>query len=213
MNDTGLTIMDDNEPNFQKVYDDYHGKVYDYLKRMVGDAEAEDLTQEVFVKIGGGLEKFRGESRLSTWIYRIATNVAFDKFRATRPGDGNNASLDDISKENQNTWTGEKEDSTEQRIIRREMNGCIREIIDALPDTYRAVIILSELEGLKDGEISQIIGLGLQATKIRLHRARARLRDELSKACVFYRDERNGLACDRKNTGLQSEIRDYKNNT
>jgi RNA polymerase sigma-70 factor (ECF subfamily) len=61
------------------------------------------------------------------------------------------------------------------------------------------VIILSELEGLKDGEIAQIMGTSLQATKIRIHRARVKLKDEMTKACVFYRDEQSGFACDRKN--------------
>ena len=58
-----------------------------YLKRIVGESDAEDLTQEVFVKIGQALEKFRGESQLSTWIYQIATNAAFDRFRASHSGD------------------------------------------------------------------------------------------------------------------------------
>ena len=80
------------------------------------------------------------------------------------------------------------------------MNGCIREIIEALPEAYRTVIVLSELEGLKDSEIAKIIGLSLQATKIRIHRARVRLKSELTKACLFYQNEQNELACDRKDS-------------
>jgi AhpD family alkylhydroperoxidase len=73
----------------------------------------------------------------------------------------------------------------------------------SLPDQYQSVIILSELEGMKDGEIAEILGVTLQAAKVRLHRARAKLRKELSEACVFYRDERNELACDRKNSSCK----------
>jgi RNA polymerase sigma-70 factor (ECF subfamily) len=73
----------------------------------------------------------------------------------------------------------------------------------SLPDQYQSVIVLSELEGLKDGENAEIIGVTLQAAKVRLHRARAKLRKELSGACVFYRDERNELACDRKNSSCK----------
>ena len=102
-------------------------------------------------------------------------------------------------KADQDIRTGELKPSTEQGLIRHEMNGCIREIIQALPEQYRSVIVLSELEDLKDNEIAEILGLTLQTAKVRLHRARARLRKELSAACVFYRDERNELACDRKN--------------
>ncbi len=97
----------------------------------------------------------------------------------------------------------EQTPSTEVRVIREEMNGCIREIIATLPETYRSVIVLSELEGFKDAEIADIIGLRLQAAKIRLHRARTRLKKELKTACIFYRDERNECACDRKTPFIQ----------
>ncbi len=194
--------MKNGEIRFQQIYDEYQGKISRYLTRMVGENEAEDLTQEVFVKIGQALEGFRGESSLSTWIYQIATNAALDQFR--RPFDrhagGKLLPVEAITetKEDENIWTGELMASTEQRVIRQEMNGCIREIIQTLPETYRSVIVLSELEGLTDSEIADILGLTLQATKIRLHRARGKLRKELTTACIFYRDDRQEFACDRK---------------
>ena len=196
-------MRDDPELRFQQVYDEYHAKIFRYLTRIVGRSEAEDLTQEVFVKVGQALETFRGESQLSTWIYRIATNVALDRLRqpAVRHGGEKLLPVESIAeiKAEQDIRTGELKPSTEQRLIRGEMNGCIREIIQTLPEQYRSVIVLSELEDLKDGEIAEILGLTLQTAKVRLHRARARLRKELSAACVFYRDEQNELACDRKN--------------
>ena len=196
-------MRDDPELRFQQVYDEYHAKIFRYLTRIVGQSEAEDLTQEVFVKVGQSLETFRGESQLSTWIYRIATNAALDKLRqpAVRHGGEKLLPVESIAeiKADRDIRTGESTPSTEQRIIRSEMNGCIRGIIQTLPEQYRSVIVLSELEDLKDSEIAEILGLTLQAAKVRLHRARARLRKELSAACVFYRDEQNELACDRKN--------------
>jgi len=194
--------MESAEIRFQQVYDEYQGKVCRYLTRMVGENEAEDLTQEVFVKIGLALETFRGESSLSTWIYQIATNAALDKLHRpfNRRAGEKLLPVEAITetKEDENIWTGELTASTEQRVIRREMNGCIREIIQMLPETYRSVIVLSELEGMSDPEIADILLLTLPATKIRLHRARAKLRKELTKACVFYRDDRQEFACDRK---------------
>ena len=196
-------MRDDPEVKFQQVYDEYHAKIFRYLARIVGQSEAEDLTQEVFVKVGQALETFRGESQLSTWIYRIATNAALDRLRqpSVRHGGEKLLPVESIAeiKADQDIRTGELKPSTEQGLIRTEMNGCIREIIQALPEQYRSVIVLSELEDLKDNEIAEILGLTLQTAKVRLHRARARLRKELSAACVFYRDERNELACDRKN--------------
>ena len=191
------------EIRFQQVYDEYQGKICRYLTRMVGENEAEDLTQEVFVKIGQALETFRGESSLSTWIYQIATNAALDRLRRSsnnRPSGEKLLPVEAITetKEDENIWTGEVTASTEQRVIRQEMNGCIREIIQTLPETYRSVIVLSELEGLTDSEIADILGLTIPATKIRLHRARVKLRKELTTACIFYRDDRQEFACDRK---------------
>ena len=196
-------MRDDPELRFQQVYDEYHAKIFRYLTRIVGQSEAEDLTQEVFVKIGQSLETFRGESQLSTWIYRIATNAALDRLRqpAVRHGGEKLLPLESIAeiKADEDVRTGQVKPSTEQRLIHHEMNGCIREIIQSLPEQHRSVIILSELEGLKGSDIAEILGVTLHAAKVRLHRARARLRKELTAACVFYRDEQNELACDRKN--------------
>lgn len=194
--------MNDLELRFQKIYDEYHARIHGYLRRMVGEDQAEDLTQDVFVKIGHALENFRGESKLSTWIYRIATNTALDHLRSVLRGDNKKLSVDDISdtEADKNVWTGEDGNLTDKRVIRREMNHCIREVIETLPESYKLVLVLSDVEGMRDNEISEIIGSSLQATKIKIHRARARLRSELEKTCVFYRDEENEFACERKDS-------------
>jgi RNA polymerase sigma-70 factor (ECF subfamily) len=204
-----MDMRDDPELRFQQIYDEYHAKIFRYLTRMVGQGEAEDLTQEVFVKVGQSLETFRGESQLSTWIYRIATNAALDRLRqpSVRHGGGKLLPVEAIAeiKADEDIRTGELKASTELKVIHHEMNGCIREIIQALPERYRSIIVLSELEGLKDGEIADVLELTIQATKMRLHRARAKLRKDLTAACVFYRDERNEFACDRKHPSGEPE--------
>src|SRR4030067_455452 len=73
--------MADSLMEFEAIYVRYHPKIVRYLARFVGWHEAEDLSQEVFVKVGRSLASFRGESRISTWIYRIATNAALDRLR------------------------------------------------------------------------------------------------------------------------------------
>ena len=88
--------------------------------------------------------------------------------------------------------------AAEQALIRKEMNQCIRNFIEALPGDYRTVIVLSEVEGLKDQEVADILGVTLNTVKIRLHRARARLKRELATQCSFHRDECGELACDVK---------------
>jgi RNA polymerase sigma-70 factor (ECF subfamily) len=170
---------------------------------MVGENEAEDLAQEVFIKVNQGLPAFRGESSLSTWIYRIATNTALDKLR-NRPfrvirGEDLSVDIDEMSGNGMTAASGASGRSTEQQAIRGEMNACIRGVIDRLPDNYKACIVLSDLEGLKDSEVAAALGLKLQAAKMRLHRARERLKEELSRYCVFYRNEENEFTCDIKN--------------
>jgi RNA polymerase sigma-70 factor, ECF subfamily len=196
------------KPDFRKIYDEFRPRILRYLTRLVGEGEAEDLTQEVFVKIDRGLKAFRGESQASTWIYRIATHAALDRLRGpyARERLSKQLSTPPVGGVAEEAWADDQEAPAEQKVIRKEMNGCIRAIVDTLPPNYRSVIVLSEMEGLKDAEIAEVLGINLQTAKMRLHRGRAMLKKELSTACVFYRDERNELACDRKGDGALIRI-------
>ena len=117
------------ELDFQKIYDTYQPRILRYLVRLVGEHEAEDLAQEVFVKISQALETFRGESQLSTWLYRIATNAAVDKIRtASFRQDAELGLLDDSNEtEDKDVWTGEETPSLEQQLMRKEMYECFCE--------------------------------------------------------------------------------------
>jgi RNA polymerase sigma-70 factor (ECF subfamily) len=186
---------------FSDIYDEYHEKLLHYLQRMIGKNDAEDVTQEVFVKIDNGLNDFEGKSSLSTWLYRIATNAALDRMKCRFfREDSKTMTLNNISKEPEagNICLEEKSLSSERQAIRNEMNECIREFVDRLPTDYKTVIILSELKELKNQDIADILGVSLDTVKIRLHRARARLKEEFEAGCEFYRNEDNELACDRK---------------
>jgi RNA polymerase sigma-70 factor (ECF subfamily) len=193
--------------NFQEVYTTFQPKILGYLSRMLGQNEAEDLTQEVFVKVDKALPDFRGDAQLSTWIFRIATNSALDRLRSASFKQRERETFSDDSAgnilaepEDKNVWTGERKPVSDQQMIRQEMNNCIREYIDQLPDDYRAALVLSEVEGFKNREIAEILEVSLETVKIRLHRARAKLKESLDSHCNFYLDERSELSCDRKNT-------------
>lgn len=86
----------------------------------------------------------------------------------------------------------------DSHVIRKEMRHCILGVVDRLPPTHRAVILLGELRDLSDQEIAEALGISLEAAKMRLHRARAALRALLDSSCDLYRDERNELACEPK---------------
>jgi RNA polymerase sigma-70 factor (ECF subfamily) len=182
---------------FQAIHDQFRPRVLRYLTRLVGQSEAEDLTQSVMLRISGGLPDFRGESSLSTWIYRIATNTALDRLRCKKapPPDAMELGSDDSE-----VPQVAQAPSVEATAIREEMNACIREFIERLPENYRTVMVLSELEGFKNDEIAGILGTNLGTVKIRLHRARDKLRKDLGVGCSFHHDEDGGLACDRKPT-------------
>ncbi len=190
------------EPHsFEDIYHQYHPRIRAYLVRLAGAAEADDLCQEVFLRVERGLKQFRGEARLSTWIYRIASNCFHDRLRspgfrqqARELGVEPDASL---SAEG-GSVTRAPEAAAEQQLIRGEMNSCIREFIDRLPTAYREVLLLSEEAGFKQREIAEILQISLDNVKIRLHRARASLKQSLEQGCDFYHDERSELACDRK---------------
>src|SRR5574341_2556373 len=197
--------MDDSELDFQKIYDAFQPKILRYLARWVGEDEAEDLTQEVFVKVGLALENFRGESKLSTWLYRIATNAALDRLRSpsfqqiTQNGISSTP-VENVDAEivDRNAWTGEKVPVPEQQIVRKEMNECILGFMEKLPENYRTVLMLGEFEGLRNNEIAEILGVTLGTVKIRLHRARERLREELTANCDSYWVEENESLPDLK---------------
>lgn len=183
--------------DFEEIYREFFPKVLSYLRRLVGRHEAEDLAQEVFLKVSAALPDFRGDSNLSTWIYRIAHNTALDHLRKPSLVKAVNESDCPAPEETEQKWP-ENIPLLDSQLIRREMNDCIRGIVDGLPENYRAVLTLADIEGLKNGEIAGVLDLPLETVKIRLHRARARLKKELQHHCTFYKDGRNELACDRK---------------
>jgi RNA polymerase sigma-70 factor (ECF subfamily) len=183
--------------DFSAVYQEYQPKIQRYLTHFSGEADAADLTQTVFLKASQSLDGFRGESSLSTWIYRIATNTAHDHAASSqvRQKDseqlfGDDGSIDDLPD------TGCQ--GTDSEYIRREMTACIRGVIAQLPENYRIVLLLGEFEEFTNPEIAAILGISLEIVKIRLHRARTALRKAMECQCSFYHDERSEIMCDRK---------------
>ena len=183
---------------FRTLYDANHDRVHRLLGRIAGPQEAEDLTQLVFVKATRALPEFRGDAQASTWLYRIAVNVASDWLRsrsareakvtvnlpevldgATSQG-GTSAALLDI------------QSSPEQKLVRKDMRDFIRGEITRLPERNREALILGELGGLTDDEVAQTLGISRANVKVRMHRARAQLKKAVGARCDVYRTE---LSC------------------
>jgi RNA polymerase sigma-70 factor (ECF subfamily) len=186
--------------DFQTIHDTFRPKVIRYMAHLVNNEESEDLTQEVFIKVSKALESFRGESSVSTWIYRIATNVGIDRIRRKSSHQAQKIDYQDNAicgaEEDVDIWTNKKTLSIEDQLIREEMCQCLQGYIEILPLNYRSVIVLSDLEGLSNNEVAETLGVSIETVKIRLHRGRSKLRKELETHCGGYRDGRNKLAWD-----------------
>ncbi len=196
-----------NKIDFNEIYEKYQPRILRYVSRITSQHDAEDVTQEVFEKVSRGLNSFKGESKLSTWLYRIATNTAIDKMRS--PSFQRSSEFTNLEEragiEDRNVWSGHTKTPTDQTFIRKEMSECVREFIDKLPSAYKTVMLLSELEGFKNKEIAEILQVSVDTVKIRLHRARAGLKKELNNGCTFHHNEQNILSCDRKPTSIISK--------
>jgi RNA polymerase sigma-70 factor (ECF subfamily) len=178
--------------DFEEVARDLAVPLRRYLERYVGNpATAEDLLQETLIRLARGLPEFEGRSSLKTWAFSIATRVATDHFR--RPE--HRLRIVEMDEAPQVSDPGR---SADQRLVIDEMNACVRQVIASLPEDYRAALVLHDLEGLTAQQTADACGCSLATAKIRLHRARLRLREALGRECDFYRDSDNVLRCDRK---------------
>jgi RNA polymerase sigma-70 factor (ECF subfamily) len=196
--------------DFNEIYEEFQPKILNYLSRLLGDQVAEDTVQEVFAKVSRGLDSFKGQSKLSTWVYRIATNTAIDTLRspAYRHASGQTSLEGCAAVESNTSRLGQTDRPIDQKVIRKEMSECVQEYVDRLAPAHRTVLVLSELEGFKNREIADILQISLENVKVRLHRARDRLKKELDDGCIFYHNDEGTLACDRKPIKIMSKLSD-----
>lgn len=181
-----------NQRTFEEISRELAQPILRYLMRYVGErALAEDLLQETLLRMARGLSSFAGRASVKTWAFSIATRVATDHFRRPERR-ALVVELDEAAE------TIDPERRIDERVVVDEMSKCIRQVIDSLPDAYRAALILHDLEELTAEQTAEICGASVDAVKIRIHRARQRLKEALKKQCEFYRDETGVFRCDRK---------------
>ncbi len=176
----------------------YREPIHRYVLSMVRDAtEADDLTQESFLRAQAKLASLDDPAKLSPWLYRIATNVCYDRFRQAsyrkRP-----QSLDRTTEADTEASLADPAPRLDQLIEQKEMSTCVQQYLVGLSDSYRAAILLHDVEGLTNPEIAQMLDIPLSTVKIRLHRAREKLRAALAEGCLFTFDERGVFVCEPK---------------
>jgi len=190
--------MNDKVDPFRMLYDTNHERVRRFLIRLVGPQEAEDLTQIVFAKAAKALPDFRGDAQESTWLHRIAANIAADWLRSQPVREAKltvplpDQSDEDIRAAAIGLADVEGESSPEQELSQKDMRACIRGEIGKLREDHRTVFMLSALGGLTDDQIAQTLGISQGNAKVRLHRARQEFKKIIESRCDFYRNE---LSC------------------
>lgn len=169
---------------FDAIFDLYHRKVFNVIFRLVGDQDdAEDLTQETFVNAYRAYERFRGDSQVYTWLYRIAVNVCKNRFKQEkRASRVRMDSLDEpVPGEDGPMQRDVPDDSLNplRAVEAGELRGVIHQAIQELPPEYRVPIVLRELQELSYAEIAEVMGIPVDTVKTRIFRARGLLRNKL----------------------------------
>jgi RNA polymerase sigma-70 factor, ECF subfamily len=167
---------------FQELVQVFSGPMYNLAYRMTGNAaDAGDLTQEIFVKLYKAIGKFRWRAKFSTWLYRIATNTCCSGLRKIRRVASVEAvHLDDTrSTESRPREAPDTAESPSREAELNELQQRIEETIMMLPEDFRAVIVLRDLQGLAYDEIAVSVGCSIGTVKSRLARARMRVKEQL----------------------------------
>jgi len=169
---------------FEQVVRAYGGRLLAVARRIVGSEEdARDVVQDAFMNAFKSLDRFEGNAKLSTWLHRIVVNAALMRLRTRKRKPEQSIEtmlpsfLDDGHHEERFQSWDEPIDKIMERAENREL---VRKQIDALPEGYRTVLVLRDIEGLDTEETANVLGLSVNATKIRLHRARQALRSLLA---------------------------------
>lgn len=167
----------------ERVFREHAPRVYQIARRILAnDADAQDATQDVMLQVVRKLDQFRGESAFPTWLHRVTVNAALAVRR--KKGARHEQSADsfpdqfvaDGHRHLVRHWTPEPE----KKVLEQERQALIESAIQELPEGYRDVYVLADVEQLPNGEIADMLDMSLPAVKSRLHRARLMMRDRLS---------------------------------
>ena len=183
---------------FWNIYDQYYAKVRRFILTLVKDEwAADDLIQETFLKIQNNLKSLKDPSKLSPWIFRIAYNLCQDHFRQLKRS-RKEERIDQEEMEDFKETLIQKESDIQKELEQRQMGECVQNQINLLPESLRTVLVLFDIMEFNHQEIADILGITVKNVKVRLHRARKKLKPILEEKCTFETDERNVLVCSPK---------------
>lgn len=176
----------------------YRSRLTGYIRHMIRDAaEAEDLAQETLLRAHLRQSSLRDPDSLERWLFQTATHLSIDCFRR-RAGMKKRQAQTPV----EDMQLADKDRLSPFVIVQQdEMSECVQHYLGDLPDQYKAVLLLHDVEKLTAGEIATLLKLPLTTVKMRLHRARKHLEALLKKACSFDRDDRGVFVCEPKPGG------------
>ena len=161
---------------YEQLVTQYEKSVYNLALRMTDNPEdAADMAQEAFIKAYNSLSSFRGDSKFSVWLYRIVSNVCLDFLRRQSRRPAVSLSVEDDDGEETQLDDPDESMSPESQLERKLTRESVREGLRQLPEDYRQILLLRELQGLSYDEISQTLGIGVGTVKSRIFRAREKL--------------------------------------
>jgi RNA polymerase sigma-70 factor, ECF subfamily len=176
-------------PDLLEIHDQYYERVRRFILSLVRDAwAADDLVQETFIKVSLKLDTLQDPSKRSSWIFRIAYNLCQDYFRGQKKG-----AVSDLQDPDIISILGIA--PSQEKLEQHQMSACVQRQMDLLPDAYRAILILSDEKEFDLREMAEILDISIENVKVRLHRARKKLKAILEEKCLFERDERAVLVC------------------
>ncbi len=183
-------IKKGDECAFQEIMNRYTQKVFNLAIRLTRSQEdAEEVLQDVFVAVYKKIDSFEGKSAFSSWLYRVTANTAFMKLRKRKQNEA--VSFEEVSPSIRDGWVGKNpEDSDiDYMSVRHELRDVIQRAVARLPDEYRNIFVLRDIDGLSNEEVAETLALSVPAVKSRLHRARIILRKKLQRYYDDYSQE------------------------
>ena len=171
------------------IHDQYSHRVRKFILVSVkNESVADDLAQETFIKIQENLDSVREPERISSWIFRIAHHLCQDHFRGLETSSSQEEIHDGL--------VTLQEIPIQKELEQGEMSRCVQDKLSLLPEGQRSIIIFADIMDFSQQEIADILGLTVENVKVRLHRARKKLKAILEKECTFEMDERSVLVCE-----------------
>jgi RNA polymerase sigma-70 factor, ECF subfamily len=179
-------LRDRDERAFRELIEGHRDRVYNITFRMLGSrAEAEDVAQEVFITVFKTIDTFRGDSKFSTWLYRVTVNHCKNRIKyLARRHDRDRDELDETTNGVNGAIGGPAPTAPDRALEGQQMEKLLQQAIESLDDEQRVVVVLRDVEDLSIEEICEITGLPDGTVKSRLHRARLVLRKKLHKHVV-----------------------------